>query len=352
MSEEDSSYHQRRSNSFSQEIISYINENEHFYDGFSLENIALVKDLGFGAFGKVQKVIDTVSKKEYARKTLVISDDLSEEAILSEIELLEKLRNLSNIPKFLANYYGYCIRSRVSSKEFRQYDIILGFKPYSLAKLIETKHRSSNPFTENQIFDFFLTMIEGLSVLQSHNIVHRDIKPQNIICDENLGTIDYKLIDFGESKFVVEKTAIHTIRGTPSFMAPELRKAYMEDKTSINVNFFKADTFSLGLVILNMGLPNFMAIRLNNYNEKVFEEFTQRQFRDFQKIYISNTFLCKSLKKMLRLNPDERITCQDLWIEYKYNKWVKSTFQKVFGIKYFINLVLLWIVIINFYSGF
>ena len=297
MSEEDSSHNHIRSNSVSQEIISYFNEKEKFYDGFSLENIEVVQDLGSGAFGKVQKVIDRVSNKEYAMKTLVISDDLSEEAILSEIELLEKLRNLSNKPKFLANYYGYCIRSRGPSKEFRQYNIILEFKPYSVAKLIETKHKSSIPFTENQIFNFFLTMIEGLSILQSYNIVHRDIKPQNIIC-----------------------------------------------------------TFSLGLVILNMGLPKFKAIGLINYNENVFEDLTQRQFINFKKIYIRNKFLCKSLEKMLRFKPVERITCQDLWIEYKildkYNKWVKSTFQTVFGIKYFINFVLLWIIIINFYSGF
>lgn len=61
-------------------------------------------------------------------------------------------------------------------------------------------------------------ILQGLSYMHSRRVLHRDMKPENVLLDSQGFTV---LIDLGFAKFVTEKT--YTFCGTPFYIAPEVR---------------------------------------------------------------------------------------------------------------------------------
>ena len=58
-----------------------------------------------------------------------------------------------------------------------------------------------------------------LEYLHSHNLIYRDLKPENLLLDSD-GHI--KITDFGLSKEGVEGDELHSLCGTPEYLAPEI----------------------------------------------------------------------------------------------------------------------------------
>ena len=93
---------------------------------------------------------------------------------------------------------------------------------------------------------------KGLAYLPEEcrqKIIHLDIKPQNILLDENF---DAKVSDFGLSKLIKrdQSQVVTTMRGTPSYMAPEwLNSGIIE----------KVDVYSFDVVVMEVccGWKNF-----------------------------------------------------------------------------------------------
>ena len=94
---------------------------------------------------------------------------------------------------------------------------------------------------EVQIKSYFDQLIDAYSHLLSLNIVHRDMKSQNILLSQDLKTI--KIIDFGLSK-VIRTDMTRTVVGSPAYMAPERLGAEDYDSTS--------DIWSLGIILYEM----------------------------------------------------------------------------------------------------
>ncbi|KAK2965646.1 hypothetical protein RJ640_000415 [Escallonia rubra] len=89
-------------------------------------------------------------------------------------------------------------------------------------------------------------LAKGLEYLHSHcdpNIIHFDIKPQNILLS---GDFSVKISDFGLAKLIDrdQSQVLTVLKGTPGYMAPELYKG-----TNVSV---KADVYSFGIVVLEI----------------------------------------------------------------------------------------------------
>ena len=111
-----------------------------------------------------------------------------------------------------------------------------------LADKIAEKRVSGEPFTENEILNYFTQLCLGLKHCHDRKIVHRDIKPQNIFLTRK-GIC--KLGDFGISKaLAATMSKLHTHIGTPSYLSPEIYK-----KSGYNM---KTDIWSLGCLLYEM----------------------------------------------------------------------------------------------------
>ena len=78
--------------------------------------------------------------------------------------------------------------------------------------------------TENQACVFFQEIIDALTYLHSQNIVHRDVKPENILLQTFGNTLTCKLIDFGISRTYTLDKLITTPCGTASYAPPEMHR--------------------------------------------------------------------------------------------------------------------------------
>jgi Serine/threonine protein kinase len=87
------------------------------------------------------------------------------------------------------------------------------------------KSRESRKLEEAEAKHIFKQVVQGVDYLHKKNIVHRDIKLENLLLGPNN---QVKIIDFGFSIITPKDKKLNIFCGTPSYMAPELasRKEY------------------------------------------------------------------------------------------------------------------------------
>ncbi|KAG0213703.1 hypothetical protein BGX33_002773 [Mortierella sp. NVP41] len=97
-------------------------------------------------------------------------------------------------------------------------------------------------FTDSECRDVFQQMVLGIEYLHEHDIVHRDIKPDNLLRSAD-GTL--KIVDFGVSEMFTKKgdDMIKKSAGSPAFMAPELCRSHGE------VSGKPTDLWSMGVTL-------------------------------------------------------------------------------------------------------
>jgi serine/threonine protein kinase len=188
------------------------------------EYMVTKEHLGGGAFGTVWKGIRVSDKKEVAIKMMaMISKGYSQrKAIASEISVLEKL---SYFPKCFQ--YISCIYDYVQDEEnmFIVMELVTG-------GLLNIVNR-----------DIVIKLAKGLSHIHSHGIIHRDIKPVNVLIDSNG---DPKIVDLGFGCTVTEIAGISNcngIAGTPRYLDPLFT---MLGVKNIRTATYKSDIFGLG----------------------------------------------------------------------------------------------------------
>ena len=98
-------------------------------------------------------------------------------------------------------------------------------------------------FSERHAADIISQMLSSVKHLHDRGIVHRDLKPENFLMDDTTENAEVKLIDFGLSKRFSEQSEVermHTVVGTPYYVAPEVLKG----------NYNKqCDIWSLGVIL-------------------------------------------------------------------------------------------------------
>ena len=163
-------------------------------------------------------------------KSLIMYCNTLRDQIINEINVCYKLRGNTNI----VSYEDHCI---IPKKDGIGYDVFIRME--LLTGL--TSYMVNNPLSENDVIRLGSELCEALSVLDMNHMIHRDIKPANIFVNSN-GV--FKLGDFGESKVLSNSNMGMTIRGTYSYISPEISKGQPANIT--------ADIYSLGLVMYRL----------------------------------------------------------------------------------------------------
>ncbi len=174
-----------------------------------------LKPIGQGGFGQTFLAIDEGDRQfsPCVIKQLLLSQSAGRESdhllqrFRAEADHLHELGQHPQIPALL----DYVERDDAS---FLVQEYIDGL---DLAKILATE----GPFTELQIRELLADLLPVLQFIHHHRVIHRDIKPQNIIRPRSGGPL--VLVDFGASKYASE-TAIArtgTVIGSAGFAAPE-----------------------------------------------------------------------------------------------------------------------------------
>lgn len=196
------------------------------------EQIDTLGVLGEGAGGSVTKCKLKNGSKIFALKTIAtIENDGSEKQIFRELQF-----NKSCKSDFIVKYYGMFTCEQTSSI-FIAMEYMGGKSLDSVYKHLLSK---GGRIGEKVLGKIAESVLRGLSYLHERKIIHRDIKPQNILFNE-MGQV--KLCDFGVSGEAVNSLAT-TFTGTSYYMAPERIQGQPYSVTS--------DVWSLGLTLLEV----------------------------------------------------------------------------------------------------
>ncbi|ATZ18599.1 serine/threonine protein kinase [Williamsoniiplasma somnilux] len=211
---------------------------EHWVSKDSLVNdrYKIVEIIGKGAFAQIYKAYDTyVKNKPVAIKFIKIQEDNS----LAQAQAL-------NIEKEAFAKFSFSNKV-VSLKDFNIWKKMF----YMVIDLIEGKQDLNNLFSKGyfsvmspeEFKYYYLQICEGLSEIHDAGIIHRDIKPGNIMITE---TETVKISDFGISRLrsILNKETPNNIgfEGTPKYIAPEQildSSVYLE----------QSDIYSVGIMM-------------------------------------------------------------------------------------------------------
>lgn len=173
--------------------------------------------------------------------------------------------------------------------------------------------------------DISVQVADGLKFVHDNRIVHRDIKPGNILIRNIRGKTVAKLSDFGQCKILSDKDnsadVSMSMQGTREYMAPEVFLAAMEDNDDGGVMTkgpgYRVDIFSFGLVIVWLFWGR--ETELHDWNARNRDDFdawpileTLRMTR-VEKTHQNK--LKANVREMIRKNPKSRPTANKVLYE-------------------------------------
>ncbi|KAJ5505081.1 hypothetical protein N7463_007955 [Penicillium fimorum] len=194
---------------------------------YSQEDFELQRTLGTGSFGRVHLVQSNHNHRFYAMKVLKKAQVVK----MKQIEHTNDERRMLNRVRhpFLVTLWGTWQDSR---NLYMVMDFVEGGELFSL---LRKSQRFPNPVAKFYAAEVTL----ALEYLHSHQIIYRDLKPENLLLDRH-GHL--KITDFGFAKDVPDIT--WTLCGTPDYLAPEVVSSKGYNKS--------VDWWSLGILIFEM----------------------------------------------------------------------------------------------------
>jgi serine/threonine protein kinase len=208
----------------------------------SLPNLELLEIVGEGGMGTVYRARDLSLQREVAVKLL--NRDFSREdqknidAMLMEARVMASISHQNIVKVFSCNY------------ENEQFYIVMEYLPEgSLDDLMENRGR----IPEAQVLQVGIDIANGLKAAHEAGLVHRDVKPGNILFTTNGMS---KIVDFGLARPADQRDQEELeaeIWGTPYYVPPETLNREAED--------FRSDIYSLGATLFHAlaGRPPFEA---------------------------------------------------------------------------------------------
>uniref|UniRef100_UPI00398EED19 serine/threonine-protein kinase 17B-like n=1 Tax=Pristiophorus japonicus TaxID=55135 RepID=UPI00398EED19 len=181
---------------------------DNFYSNYTVAP----KELGRGKFAVVKKCIQKATGKEYAAKFLKKRRrglDCKAD-IIHEIAVLEMAK--SN-PRVVDLYEVY----ETTNEIILVLEYAAGGEVFNLCVADRDETLS-----EKDVIRLLRQTLEGVLFLHQNNIVHLDLKPQNILLTSSSPLGDIKIVDFGLSRRVGNVGELREITGTPEYIAPEI----------------------------------------------------------------------------------------------------------------------------------
>ncbi|KAH0775778.1 hypothetical protein KY290_007189 [Solanum tuberosum] len=192
--------------------------------------------LGEGGYGTVYK--GKLQSGRDAAVKMLSKPKAGEQDFMNEVATIGRIHHVN-----VVGLVGYCVEG---TKRALVYD----FMPNgSLDKYISTYQEGSPLLSWQRKYDIILGVARGIGYLHRGcdvRILHFDIKPHNILLDENFIP---KISDFGLAKLYPTNKSIVTLtaaRGTIGYVAPELISR------SIGAISYKADVYSFGMLLMEM----------------------------------------------------------------------------------------------------
>lgn len=255
--------------------------------------------IGNGSYGEIYKINRVKDNKTFVLKKYVSIIDEIEVGALREISILNMLKKS-----------GYCCKYGIIELEDiiitnNIIGIILPYYRISLEDAISKKQLDSR-----DKLNIFRKLLRSISFLHDNNIIHRDIKPDNIMLDQELNPI---LIDFTLSKMFNSNDTTETHTGgvsTEFYRAPEVK-----DRKPYGLS---SDSWSLGIVFYEMYgmiLSRFKGLLNKDPNKRITpkailsnifkEEFNVNIYKNFTSNYVCETI--KTICENIEIEKD--ITC-------------------------------------------
>ncbi|XP_075414277.1 serine/threonine-protein kinase 17A [Tenrec ecaudatus] len=262
---------------------------EPFHDAYSLSP---GRELGRGKFAVVRKCIKKDSGKEFAAKFMRKrrkGQDCRME-IIHEIAVLElaqdnpwviNLHEVYETPSEMILVLEYAAGGEIFDQCVADRD---------------------DAFKEKDVQRLMRQILEGVRFLHTHDVVHLDLKPQNILLTSESPLGDIKIVDFGLSRIMKNNEELREIMGTPEYVAPEILSY---DPISI-----ATDMWSIGVLayVMLTGISPF----LGDNKQETFLNISQMNLSYSEEEFdIVSESAIDFIKALLVKKPEERATAEE-----------------------------------------
>ena len=273
----------------------------------------IIERIGKGSFGQVHKVKDKKTNDLKAIKIIDIDNkdtNETEEGIKSVINELNNMKKCSENNEFSVKYYEYF-------KSETEFIIVMELCDNNLENIL---NKRSKGFSSKEIRRMMIELNETFKIMVKYNIVHRDIKLQNILIkyiDNEQNNFIVKLTDYGISKQITESTICKTHAGTGLTMAPEI----LEGKEEYDN---RCDLWSIGVILYQLYFNEFpykaeAEVALLNNIKKLKQDVLKKT---------DNEYLDNLIRGLLVYDLDKRLTW-DKYFEHSFFDY--ETYYEIIG---------------------